>query len=528
MAERVGDRAATGSPGNGAGTELAQLRQLLIGEELSELASIRGRLEDSGRRSVDLAQVLPDAIKAARAKALREALEPVFEKIFQSSVRKHTKELAEAIYPVIGPALRNSIAAAIREFAESLNLMVEKSLSFRAIRWRIEALTTGRPFGEILLSRSLLYSVQHVFLVHRKSGLLLCQVAGRTSVLKDADLVSGMLAAIQDFVSDSFVEGGQDLETVDAGRFKLWIQYGSKAMLVGAVTGSPPAQLRGVFRNALDRIHETLYTELDTFRQDDLSVFDGAQPYLVGCLLGQSAPQGRKPILPWLLATAVILLMISFFAYQARQQIRWNRYFAGVKELPGIVVTGIEKQGGRYVVTGLRDPKAPDPANLLREQGLDPARIKYEWQPFLSLNTPFAAERDLETAKQQIETQVIRFEVGSARLPLAEMDRVESLAEAIHRVFRAYPNSRVTVTGHADEIGSDETNAKLSLDRALGVIAVLAEQGVSAGRLQPVGVGKSRPLLRGETDWDRASNRSVSFQLSGVPRQQTPDWPANR
>src|SRR5207249_10771155 len=92
---------------NGAGSaEFAQLRQLLVGPERELLASLEERIGDPAQ----LAQVLPDAIRASKAKALREALEPVFEKAFQNSVRKHTRELADAIYPVIGPAIRKPIA----------------------------------------------------------------------------------------------------------------------------------------------------------------------------------------------------------------------------------------------------------------------------------------------------------------------------------------------------------------------------------------------------------------------------------
>jgi OOP family OmpA-OmpF porin len=516
MAEAAGDRAATSSRGNGVGAELAQLRELLLGEELNELAAMRGRMDDPARRSAELAEVLPAAIKAARAKALRAALEPLFERVFRSSVRKHTRELADAIYPVMGPALRSSIAAAIREFAESLNQMVEKSLSFRGIRWRIEALVTGRSFGEIVLARSLLYSVQHVFLIHRKSGLLLYQAAARAPVLKDADMISGMLTAIQDFVTDSFTEAAQDLETVDAGKFKLWIQYGPKAMLVGAIAGSAPVELRGVFRNALDQIHEALYTELDTFRQEDLSVFEPARPYLERCLLGQSAPRKWGRALP-LLALSLVLLGVSFLVHQvyqgSRQQARWNRYFASVQQLPGIVVTGIEKRGSLYVITGLRDPNAPDPAGLLRQEGLDAAAIQYQWQPYLSLNTPMVAARDLDAARERIRTEMVRFEMGSSKLPLADVDRVQALAEAMKRVFPAFPQSRIVVTGHSDEVGSDRMNARLSFDRARHVIDALAAQGVPRDRLRPVGVGNTRPLRKGGTDWDRASNRRVAFEL---------------
>jgi outer membrane protein OmpA-like peptidoglycan-associated protein len=517
MAETAGDRAATGSRGNGVGHELAQLRELLLGEELNELAAMRGRLDDPARRSVEVAEVLPDAIKGARAQALRASLEPLFEKVFHNSVRKHTRELADAIYPVMGPALRKNIAAAIREFAESLNQMVEKSLSFRGLRWRIEALVTGKSFGEMVLSQSLLYSVQHVFLIHRKSGLLLYQAAARAPVLKDADMISGMLTAIQDFVTDSFTEAAQDLETVDAGKFKLWIQYGPKAMLVGAVVGSAPVELRRVFRTALDQIHEKLYAELDTFRQEDLSVFEPSRPLLERCLLGQSAPRTRWRVLPWLLAA--VLLALGLLVYQGRQQqARWERYFTAVKQLPGIVVTGIERHGSQYVIAGLRDPKAPDPAELLRQQGLDPAGVAYQWQPYLSVNTPFAAARDLDTARDRIQKEMIRFEMGSSKLPLSEVDHVEDLAEAINRVLQADPQSRVSVTGHTDEVGSDQMNTKLSLDRAQRVIGALAAQGVPRDRLEPVGVGNTQPIRPGGTDWDRASNRRVSLQLTDGTR----------
>ncbi len=514
MPEPAENRAAAGSPSNGAGAaELAQLRQLLIGLELDELKKIKGRLDDPATRTAEIAEILPGIIKSARSRALREALEPIFERAFHSSVRKHPKELADAIYPVIGPALRNTIAAAIREFAESLNQIVEKSASLRAIRWRIEARVTGKPFTEILLARSLLYSVEQVFLIHRKSGLLLLHVAAQDSVLKDADMISGMLTAIQEFVSDSFTEGGQDLETVDAGSLKLWIQYGSKAVLVGAVSGSVPVALRDVFRRNLDRIHELLYAQLDTFKQEDVSVFEPARPYLEACLLGQSVRRGRKPFLRWVVIAALILFVAILAVSWFRAQARWDHYVEALKRQPGIVVTRVERHGSGYLIAGLKDPDAPDPAKFLDDAGLDRHQVAYQWEPYLSLNTPFAASRDLEAATRQIEAQIVRFDVGASKLPVAEADHIESLAATIHRLLRDRPNSHIVVTGHTDEQGSAETNSNLSRDRAVKLVEALVAQGVPSDRLEPVGVGNAQPLRKGESDWDRASNRSVSFRV---------------
>ena len=226
------------NPGD-SNSSLEELRKLLVGAELDQLAALeerhaalRDRIDDPAKRSMDLAEALPAAIRAAKAKPLREALEPVFEKAFSSSVRKNPRELADAIYPIIGPAIRTSIAASIRDFAEALNQIVEKSVSLRSIQWRVESIITGKPFSEILMARSLLYSVEQMFLIHRKSGLLLLHVAANGSVLKDADMISGMLTAIQDFLSDSFTDGGQELETIDAGRLQSGLPRQRRAVHV--------------------------------------------------------------------------------------------------------------------------------------------------------------------------------------------------------------------------------------------------------------------------------------------------------
>jgi outer membrane protein OmpA-like peptidoglycan-associated protein len=495
------------------GGALAELRELLVGQELETLASVQARLADPAKRAEDLAQVLPAAIKAAKANSLRDSLEPLVENALYSAVRNHPQKLVDAIYPIMGPAIRTSIAASIREFAESLNQIVRKSFSFQSIRWRIEALITGRSFSDILLSRSLVYSVEQVFLIHRQSGLLLQHAAARGSVLKDADMISGMLTAIQDFLSDSFAEGGQELETVDAGRFKLWLTYGSKVLLVGAVNGTAPTDLRKTFRKALDQIEESLQKEINNFKQDDVSVFEPALPVLEQCLLHQSALEqgtgGKARLWPYLAVLALVIA--ALLGYQARQRGRWNRYFEALRQQPGIVVTGIEKEGSSYVITGLKDPAAPDPRGRTWGIPVDAGKVSFDLHPFLSLNTPFAAQRELDATKVYIAGRIIRFDTGSSKLAAGEADHIDDVTAAIKRL----PGASVTITGRADETGSPETNAKLSMDRANRVAEALVVQGIDRSALRIVAAGNTQPLQRGSSEWALQVNRSVSFAVSG-------------
>ena len=62
---------------------------------------------------------------------------------------------------------------------ESLNTTLEHSLSWRSLRWRLDARRTGKSFAEIVLLNTLVYRVEQVFLIHRPSGLLLQHLTAR-------------------------------------------------------------------------------------------------------------------------------------------------------------------------------------------------------------------------------------------------------------------------------------------------------------------------------------------------------------
>jgi outer membrane protein OmpA-like peptidoglycan-associated protein len=314
-----------------------------------------------------------------------------------------------------------------------------------------------------------------------------------------------MLTAIQDFLTDSFAEGGQNLETVDTGRFKLWIQYGSKALLVGAVSGVAPAGLKDIFQNAVEKIHEQFYAELDSFRQNDVSLFEPAQPILRACLLGQSATGRKRKTWPvWAFVSVLVALVIGFAWRHSREQSRWEAYFDSLKHKPGLVVISVERTGPTWTVVGLKDPLAPAPSH---------DRVRFQWQPYLSLETSFANEREFQIAKEQLTGQLIRFDAASARISAFEEQRIEEVSTAIGKLLRLRPAMRILVTGRADDTGTPEMNDKLSAERARGAIDILVAQGVARDRLQAVAVGNTQPLRKGSSAWDMAINRSVSFAI---------------
>lgn len=144
---------------------------------------------------------------------------------------------------------------------------------------------TGKPFAEIVLLHTLIYSVEQVFLIHRETGLLLQHVATATAGIKDVDMVSGMLTAIQDFVHDSFgASEDQMLQSLHVGEFTVWIEQGPYVALAAVIQGNPPEELWGKLEDAVEKIEFEQSRVLQEFK-GDVAPFAASRYHLDSCLV---------------------------------------------------------------------------------------------------------------------------------------------------------------------------------------------------------------------------------------------------
>src|SRR5262245_19502564 len=76
----------------------------------------------------------------------------------------------------------------------------------------------------------------------------------------------------------------------------------------------------------------------------------------------------------------------------------------------------------------------------------------------------------------------------------------------------------VIAIGHADSIGSDAYNQKLSVRRAESVKAYLVSKGIEANRIYTEGKGEKQPVASNKTADGRAKNRRVEIEVIGTRR----------
>ena len=104
----------------------------------------------------------------------------------------------------------------------------------------------------------------------------------------------------------------------------------------------------------------------------------------------------------------------------------------------------------------------------------------------------------------------VLFEFNRAEVKASAQARMAQLADFL----KQYPDRRVSIEGHTDNIGSTSYNMELSLRRAEAIKSQLVGLGIASERVSTVGYGKDFPVAANDTDTNRAINRRVEVVIS--------------
>jgi outer membrane protein OmpA-like peptidoglycan-associated protein len=83
----------------------------------------------------------------------------------------------------------------------------------------------------------------------------------------------------------------------------------------------------------------------------------------------------------------------------------------------------------------------------------------------------------------------------------------------LHRFLQENSKVSILITGHTDNLGSDEYNLKLSLQRAQSVQDYLVKQGVKLDRIKVAGKGFREPMVPNTSPNNQAKNRRITVSV---------------
>lgn len=402
--------------------ELLRLRALLFSREIALIDRLRDAVQNPLYTPRQISEVLAEAIqlRAGKDPHLSMALEPVVDGIVKASLNTRRREFVDALSPLMGPTIRRSIAEGFRSMLGNFSKSVEMAFSWKGLRWRLEAMRSGKPFSEIVMLHTLVYRVEQLFFIHNESGLVISHVAGESVEAQDPDMVSAMLTAIQDFVRDCFAGGkDEELHSLQLGEFTIYIESGTHAYLACVLRGTPPADFHAQLRAALELMHIEYGDALATFN-GDTGPFAGAVRYLDACLSSHYADDGKKlPFWAKLIPVVFILAVLAGLGYlyhsheqQAAQQAEaaaeqakiareQDRFKASMHAVlgylraePGLMVAHVaEAPTPPWDVLVLKDALGRSPEEVLRGINVDPRYFSIRVIPFISYDPSIVVRR---------------------------------------------------------------------------------------------------------------------------------------
>lgn len=404
--------------------QLTLLRQLLGGEDYQHMLALGRQLSDDASRQQYFADVIAEAlsIRSARDDSVAESLAPILSESIHSSIRSNPEEVSEALYPVMGPAIRKSITETIQSLFDGFNRALEDSLSMRSLGWRLDAWRTGKSYSEVVFLKTLNYRVEEVFLIHKETGLLIHQVAPDLGISKDADMMSAMLTAIQDFITDSFeITDEERLASMKLGNLTILLEPGPGAVLAVAVRGNVSSDYRALMIKTQEQFHRRYVEQLRQF-DGDCSSFRGIDELLRVCLKEElQAPKKEKKVPVYgILGLLVVLSGFGWWSYQEYlSDQRWHDFVERLEQEPGVLVRSADNFG--RIVSALRDPNADSAAleDEAKHQG-----YQLEWQEYIAIEDVI-----LERRLEPLLTEQVTLSVTDGVIILNGMMGLDALQE---------------------------------------------------------------------------------------------------
>jgi outer membrane protein OmpA-like peptidoglycan-associated protein len=103
----------------------------------------------------------------------------------------------------------------------------------------------------------------------------------------------------------------------------------------------------------------------------------------------------------------------------------------------------------------------------------------------------------------------LEFESGRAIIKSSSFPTLQRLAQ----VMKDNPTFKLKLSGHTDNVGRDEANMQLSIDRANAVKTYLMNTGIEEKRFITEGFGATRPIADNNTAEGRQRNRRVEMEI---------------
>lgn len=126
-------------------------------------------------------------------------------------------------------------------------------------------------------------------------------------------------------------------------------------------------------------------------------------------------------------------------------------------------------------------------------------------------STNFGCPEVKKEDKKRLEfaTKNVQFELGKSELKSTSF----KILDEIVSLMKQYPDYKLDIRGHTDNVGDPQRNLRLSTERAKTCYDYFVYRGIKPERLRSAGFGDTKPIGDNNRSAGRALNRRVEFDM---------------
>ncbi|NJK66443.1 MAG: OmpA family protein [Microcoleus sp. SU_5_3] len=248
---------------------------------------------------------------------IAQAIAPEMALAIKQQINLNREAMSDAVYPIIGSTILKYIAETIRE----INKKLEKSLSVEGITRKFKAKFQGISEAELLMKETTPLTVKAVFLIQKKSGLVISAVQQSEGEQLESDMVVGMLTAIRAFVNDCIAQSGNiaEIDAIEYGTSQIVLEVAGYCYLALVIQGETRQWFKYKMRAILKNIVQEYGHQIQSFDGDPRTVPVEINSHLQK-LIDTNVPvkSTKPPVLLMLGVTALGLIGVPWGMYQYR------------------------------------------------------------------------------------------------------------------------------------------------------------------------------------------------------------------
>ncbi|MEA5596355.1 OmpA family protein [Rivularia sp. UHCC 0363] len=404
--------------------------------------AIHSRVEqDKDSMGAALAAAVPIAIAQqinVNSEEFTNAIAPAMGEAIQKQIVLEKDKIVDALYPVIG----NTIAKYMGETIQAINKQVENTLSVEGIKRKIQAKLQGVSEAELIVRESISFIPQAIFLIHKTSGLIICDIQSADSERLESDMIAGMLTAIRSFANDCMAQSGNvsELDEIDYGNFKIILEVAGYCYLAIIVKGETPKRFIFQMRETLSKIVTTYGKSINKF-EGDLETIPNEINTLLEALIDFKREEKKNKPSPLLMLSLAILGIIF---------IPW-----GLWQYRSSVISAVENK------TALALASTPELSVYRLDVKADGDKLKLTGRvPNDFLKTKAKQIATSTVPNWQIDNQIISVEIpASPVLAASEVERVTAVLNRMNgtAISADYTDGKVAIAGTVNQIADAQT-----------------------------------------------------------------------